>query len=101
MDIHLVQNPAYKFKYKKNNQGQEPPLQNYALYFLLKEELCFNTKYFNRMEPLGLQKLMQKHLSTFGTCKVIFVNEDDVLKDFEGTIEKVKQSFDSDIRLTP
>lgn len=44
MDIHLVKNPAYLFKYKKNNQGQEPPLQNFALSFLLKEELCYNTK---------------------------------------------------------
>lgn len=44
---------------------------------------------------------MQKHLSTFGSCKVIFVNEDDVYRDFEKAIEKVKQSFTSEISFIP
>jgi hypothetical protein len=47
-----------------------------ALYFFLQEEVCLNAKEQNE-EPLGLQKLMLKHLQNFSDYKVEYVTEND------------------------
>lgn len=64
--------------------------------------MCYNTKNGLKMEPLGLQKLMQTHFNNFGDFKVIFVTEDEVYRDFEAAIESVKQAIAIDeLKLEP
>ena len=47
-----------------------------ALYFFLQEEVCLNVKE-QQEEPLGLQKLMLKHLRTISDYNVEYVTEND------------------------
>lgn len=47
-----------------------------ALYFFLQEEVCLNAKEQSE-EPLGLQKLMLKHLQSVSDYKVEYVTEND------------------------
>jgi hypothetical protein len=64
--------------------------------------MCYNTKNGLKMEPLGLQKLMQTHFNNFGDFKVIFVTEDEVYRDFDGSVEAVKQAIAIDeLRIDP
>lgn len=44
------------------------------------------------MEPLGVQKLMLMHLRDFGVNKVSCVTEEEINKDFDGTIDFIKKS---------
>lgn len=43
-----------------------------AIYFLLNEELCFNAE-SGEEEPLGLQKLMMRHLHTLSNHRRVHV----------------------------
>lgn len=56
-----------------NNDKNQKKL---ALYFFLQEEVCLNAKE-QCEEPLGLQKLMLKHLQNISDYKVDFVTEND------------------------
>jgi hypothetical protein len=47
-----------------------------ALYFFLQEEVCLNANEQSE-EPLGLQKLMLKHLQSISDYKVEYVTEND------------------------
>ena len=47
-----------------------------ALYFFLQEEVCLNSSEQSE-EPLGLQKLMLKHLQSISDYKVEYVTEND------------------------
>ena len=46
----------------------------YAVYFLLQEEICYNSE-TKQEEPLGLQKLMLRHLSQISNFRVCTVDE--------------------------
>lgn len=61
---------------------------------MLKSEMCYNIKKDLKMEPLGLQKLMQMHLNNFGETRVAFVYEEDAIQDFDEIFGKVIQSVD-------
>ncbi|CDW77558.1 UNKNOWN [Stylonychia lemnae] len=47
---------------------------NYALYFLLQEEVCVDSK-SNKEEPLGIQKLMLKHMKMLSENQVVVITE--------------------------
>ena len=46
------------------------------MYFFLQEEVCLNAREQSE-EPLGLQKLMLKHLQNISDYKVEYVTEND------------------------
>lgn len=65
----------------KTDRLQQPQ----ALYFLLTEELCYNALTM-KQEPLGLQKLMVRHLEQISDYKVYFVSETDVINNLDETV---------------
>lgn len=62
--------------------------QEYAIYFLLQEEICYNAK-THREEPLGLQKLMLRHLSQISNFRVCTVDENMAQDNLDSAIAKV------------
>ena len=62
--------------------------QQYAVYFLLQEEICYNSK-TRQEEPLGLQKLMLRHLSQISNFKVCTIDENEAAKDIDSAIAKI------------
>lgn len=56
--------------------GSQAPRKKLALYFFLQEEVCLNSSEQNE-EPLGLQKLMLRHLQSISDFKVEYVTEND------------------------
>ena len=86
IDMLLDFNPAEKLVGNKKNE------KIHTIHFLTKEEACFNTKNNFTMEPLGLQKLMLTHMRDFGVSKVICVTEEEMNKDFDGTLDFIKKS---------
>lgn len=97
MDIQIVPNAAHSFKY-----GEKRTDRQYAIYFLLTQEMCANSQNNFKMEPLGLQKLMKMHFSYFGNFKVLFITEDQVFNEIDtvvnGVIETVNEKplFDTE-----
>ena len=61
--------------------------------FLLQEELCFNAK-SGREEPLGLQKLMLRHLQNISDFRVQYVTEGEAMGDLEGTMERLRENLE-------
>jgi len=49
MDIQLVPNAAYQFKH-----GLKKTDKQYAIYFLVTQEMCANSKNDFKLEPLGM-----------------------------------------------
>lgn len=64
------------------------------MYFLLQEELCYNAE-TKEEEPLGLQKLMVRHLQTISDYNVHFISEIDAMHNLEfvidGLYDKINQ----------
>jgi hypothetical protein len=88
MDIQLVPNAAYQFKH-----GQKKTDKQYAIYFLVTQEMCANSKNEFQLEPMGIQKLMQRHFNHYGDFKVIFVTEDDVFANMQKVVDGVKETL--------
>jgi hypothetical protein len=93
VDILVKENKAFtlanKDRLPKGGSSSSEFKAQYAIYLLLREELCYNTKNITKMEPLGLQKLMKTHLSSLGDHRMIFVNEDEVYRDLDGALENI------------
>ena len=62
--------------------------QQYAIYFLLQEEICYNS-WTREEEPLGLQKLMLRHLSQISNYKVCTVDENLAENNIDSAIAKI------------
>ena len=81
-------NAAYQFKH-----GQKKTDKQYAIYFLVTQEMCANSKNEFQLEPMGIQKLMQRHFNHYGDFKVIFVTEDDVFANMQKVVDGVKETL--------
>ena len=66
--------------------------QMYAVYFLLQEEICYNAD-SKQEEPLGLQKLMLRHLSQISNFKVCTVDENMTASHLESSFNKIQDEF--------
>ena len=64
----------------------------HAVYFLLQEEICYNSR-THKEEPLGLQKLMIRHLSQISNYKVCAVDENMATLNVDAVIAKIQDAF--------
>jgi len=76
IDISLNTAAADPTSLSYNKTPASQQRKKLALYFFLQEEVCLNAKEQSE-EPLGLQKLMLKHLSNISEYKVEYVTEND------------------------
>ena len=66
--------------------------QPYAIYFLLQEEICYNSQ-TRQEEPLGLQKLMTRHLSQISNYKICTIDENMAANSIADTIATIQDEF--------
>lgn len=64
---------------------------------MLQEETCFNAK-TRETEPLGLQKMMMRHLSQISNYKVHVVNENEARHDHVKCVNKVLRELNPDLK---
>jgi len=64
----------------------------YAVYFLLQEEICYNSE-TRQEEALGLQKLMLRHLSQISNFKVCTVDENMTATQLDSAFAKIRDEF--------
>jgi hypothetical protein len=64
----------------------------HAVYFLLQEELCYNTT-TKQEEPLGLQRLMVRQMQTISDFKVHFVTENQVSTNMSSVVTQLFESI--------
>jgi hypothetical protein len=55
--------------------------------------MCANSKKGFDLEPLGIQKLMQRHFNHYGDFKVIFVTEDEIFANMKKVVDRVKEAL--------
>lgn len=84
---HYFQKGSHLDAASANNEAQENS-QPYAIYFLLQEEICYNS-WTRKEEPLGLQKLMLRHLSQISNYRVCTVDENMAEGDIDSAIAKI------------
>lgn len=77
---------------KKRLDGLEDDM--FAVHFLLQEEICYNSE-TKKEEPLGLQKLMLRHLSQISNYRICTVSENEAKRNVEGAVAKVQQEFNN------
>ena len=71
-----------------NTEAHQDTSQPFAIYFLLQEEICYNS-WTRKEEPLGLQKLMLRHLSQISNYRVCTVDENMAMGDIDSAIAKI------------
>ena len=71
-----------------NTEVHQDTSQPFAIYFLLQEEICYNS-WTRKEEPLGLQKLMLRHLSQISNYRVCTVDENMAMGDIDSAIAKI------------